>query len=218
MKSLIASASVLALIAATFLIFPHESTLPSALGAGDAEACARLDEAEYIGVDGCKKCHFKQWMSWKKTDMAKSFETLKAGEAKDAKVKAKLDPAKDYTKDATCVECHTTGYGKTGGYPAIVEGKAWTEDETKRAAAMEGVQCESCHGPGSLTGPYKKDHEDFKKEEVLKLGMIEPDKDNCLSCHNDKNPTMAKDAKFDYEAAIKDDKKIHVHVPLKKQH
>ncbi len=218
MKSLIVSSCVLVLLATLFVLLPRDATLPSALGAADAEACARLDEAEYIGVDGCKKCHFKHWMSWKKTDMAKTFDVLKAGEAKEEKVKAKLDPDKDYTKDASCLECHTTGYGKKGGYPAVVEGKAWTDDEKKRAADMEGVQCESCHGPGSKYSPYKKDNEDYKIDDVLKLGLVHPNKDNCVTCHNESNPTQPKDAKFDYEAYTKDPKKIHVHVPLKKKH
>lgn len=218
MKSLIVSASVLALSLSLFLALPRNELVADATAASDNSACALVEGAEYIGAEGCKKCHFKQYLSWKKTEMAKSFTTLKAGEAKEAKEKAKLDPAKDYTKDATCLGCHTTGYGKAGGYPALVEGKAWTEEETKRAAAMEGVQCESCHGPGDKYAAYKKDHDDYKLKEVLDMGLVHPDKDNCVSCHNEKNPTMAKDAKFDYEAATKDATKIHNHVPLKKKH
>lgn len=184
-----------------------------------AATCPRFeDKPTYIGADGCKKCHFKQHSSWKKTVMASSFDKLKPDVAAEAKKKAKLDEKKDYTKDAKCLPCHTTGYGKEGGYPEVVEGKAWTEEETKRAAAMQNVQCEACHGPGSLTGPYKKDHEDFKKEDVLKLGMIEPDKKNCESCHNEKSPFWDKDKPFKYEEAIKDATKVHQHVELKKKH
>ena len=104
-----------------------------------------------MGADSCKKCHFKQFNGWKKTPMAKAFDSLKPGQAAESKKKFNLDEKKDYTKDAKCVECHMTGYGKPGGYPKIDEGKEWTEDETKRATTMENVQCESCHGPGSLT-------------------------------------------------------------------
>ncbi|MCP2520118.1 hypothetical protein NLC26_02545 [Candidatus Aminicenantes bacterium AC-708-M15] len=44
-------------------------------------------------------------------------------------------------KKYTCGECHTTGYDETGstGYPGIVG--SW---------AFEGIQCEACHGPGSI--------------------------------------------------------------------
>jgi len=180
--------------------------------------CGRDDKPSYVGADSCKKCHFKQFTSWKKTPMAKAFDLLKPDQAAEAKGKYKLDPKKDYTKDAKCVACHTTGYGLAGGYPAIVEGKAWTEEETKRAATMENVQCESCHGPGSLTGPYKKDNEKFAKADVLKLGMIEPTEENCKTCHNDKGATYDKDRKWDYATFIKDQTKVHQHVELKNKH
>lgn len=189
------------------------------VGTTAAGACPRFeDKATFAGADSCKKCHFKQHSSWKKTTMATSFEKLKPDAVADVKKKFNLDPKKDYTKDAKCLECHTTGYGKEGGYPAVVEGKDWTEDEKKRAAMFENVQCESCHGPGSLTNVYKKDNEEYKKEEIMKRGMIEPNLKNCETCHNDKNPTYTKEKALDYEKAIKDPTKVHVHVELKKKH
>jgi len=187
------------------------------VGSSDGATCS-LQNPEYVGAKSCKACHFAQHTSWKKTEMSKAFETLKPGQKAEAKTRHGLDPQKDYTKDPTCVACHTTGYGKPGGYPAIVEGKEWTDDEKKRATEMEGVQCEACHGPGSLTGPYKKEHEDFKKADVLALGMIEPKKENCEGCHNTKSPTIAKDYVLDYDAMTKDADKIHKHVPLKNKH
>src|SRR6476660_9123512 len=136
-----------------------------------AATCPRLEDASYTGADSCKKCHFKQFNSWKKTKMAKAFDSLKPGTAAEAKKKFNLDEKKDYTKDAKCIECHVTGYGKAGGYPKLPEeGKTWTEEETKRATTMENVQCESCHGPGSLTNVWKKDHEDYKKADLLAKG------------------------------------------------
>jgi len=50
----------------------------------------------------------------------------------DAKQRAGLDPARDYTTDAKCLECHTTGYGGVDGYPASPD-------------VMGCVSCESCH-------------------------------------------------------------------------
>jgi hypothetical protein len=197
------------------------------VGAGSADlllpevsdpGCPRAEDASYVGADSCKKCHFKQFNGWKKTTMAKAFDALKPGNAVENKKKFNLDEKKDYSKDAKCVPCHVTGYGKAGGYPEIVEGKTWTEDETKRATSMENVQCEACHGPGSLTNVYKKDNEQYAKAEILKRGMIEPDEANCKTCHNEKSPTIAKDAKFDYAASTKDPTKVHDHVPLKHKH
>jgi len=198
---------------------PRSWSSPAPDAAGDAAAtCPRLEDASYTGADSCKKCHFKQFNGWKKTKMAKAFDTLKPGNAAEAKKKFNLDEKKDYTKDAKCVECHTTGYGKAGGYPKIEEGKKWTDDETKRASAMENVQCESCHGPGSLTNVWKKAHEDYKKADLLAKGMINADETNCKTCHNDKSPTIPKDYKFDYAALTKDAEKVHEHIPLKGNH
>lgn len=198
---------------------PSSWTPPPADVPGDETAgCPRVEDASYTGADSCKKCHFKQFNGWKKTKMAKAFDSLKPGNAAEAKKKFNLDEKKDYTKDAKCVECHVTGYGKPGGYPKIVEGTAWTADETKRAPTMENVQCEACHGPGSLTNVWKKDHEDYKKADLLAKGMINPDEANCKTCHNEKSPTLTKDSKLDYATLTKDPEKVHEHVPLKQKH
>lgn len=204
-------------VAVAALLGAAKAPSPTVYGTA-VDSCGREDKPQYAGADSCKKCHFKQHAAWKKTQMAKAFDTLKPGAAAEAKKKFGLDEKKDYTTDAKCVECHVTGYGKEGGYPAIVEGKAWTDDEKKRATSMEGVQCEACHGPGSLTNAYKKDNEQYKKEEVTKRGLIAPDEANCKTCHNEKSPTVTKDYKFDYKALTQDKDKIHVHVPLKHKH
>ena len=81
-----------------------------------AQAVIANKGAAYLGAGACKKCHIKVYNSWKKTKMAKAFDTLKPGEDAEAKTKLKLDPQKDYTKDVKCLECHTTGFGMPGGY------------------------------------------------------------------------------------------------------
>jgi hypothetical protein len=129
-------------------------------------------------------------------------------------------PGKDFTKDPKCLACHTTGYGTPTGYPAPpAEGKAWTEAEQQRATRLAGVTCEACHGPGSLYGPYKKDHEQFKLEEIQKLGATTPPTaKQCLVCHVKECPTMPADYTFDFEKAKKSSKDFHEHVPLKYPH
>lgn len=197
----------------------RSSSSPVAVQPEDpAATCPRAEEAQFVGADSCKKCHFQQFKGWKETKMAAAFDSLKPDKAVEAKKKFKLDEKKDYTKEAKCVECHVTGYGKPGGYPKIEEGKKWTEEETKRAATMENVQCESCHGPGSLTNVLKKDNENYKKADLLAKGMINPDEANCKTCHNDKSPTVGADYKFDYKALTSDPAKIHPHRPLVHKH
>jgi len=179
-------------------------------------ACA-ADGAEFISQKGCKKCHFKQASSWKKTVHANAMDTLKPGEAADAKTKAGLDPNADYTKDPKCLKCHTTGYGQPGGYPAYKD--AWSEDEQKLAKDNDGVGCEACHGAGSLYAPYKKDHEDYKRPDVAKLGLETPvTAENCTGCHNKESPTAGDDYAFDFEKMKANGEAIHEHIPLKHEH
>ncbi len=54
---------------------------------------------QFVGSETCKECHRKTTRSWGKTKMALAFEILKPGERKEAKLKFKLDPQKDYTQE-----------------------------------------------------------------------------------------------------------------------
>ena len=185
---------------------------------GVAEDAGASKQPEYIGPANCKACHFKQHKSWTKTPLAQAFEHLKPDQAVEKKKACGLDPKKDYTTDPKCLKCHTSGYGTPSGYPALTEGKAFTDEEKKRAAANEGVTCEACHGPGSLYVPYKKDHKDYKREEIRKLGAVAPvTADNCAPCHVKECPTMPADYSFKFEDH-KDSDKLHAHKKLKKEH
>jgi len=162
-----------------------------------------------VGGNTCKKCHIKVYNSWKKTKMAKAFDTLKPGEDAETKTKLKLDPKKDYTKDAACLECHTTGFDLPGGYKIGSE----------TAQNYEGVGCESCHGPGSKFIVIHKDammkKQKFTFDEVSKVGQHKPDAKSCTICHNLRNPTAGPDYHFDYEKYKTED--IHEHFPSKEK-
>jgi hypothetical protein len=183
-----------------------------------AEVGADEPKATYVGSSKCMKCHSKQLLSWKKTKLAASMETLKPAtdEASKARAevlkKAGLDPAKDYTTDAKCLPCHVTGYGKEGGYPEKI-----TADNEAVVKAMGSVSCESCHGPGSRYVEYKnqkrKENKDatFTREEMEKLGLVHPTEETCKACHNDTAPIKPETA-FKFEEAKA---KVHDHVELK---
>jgi len=118
----------------------------------------------FVGAKKCKACHLKQFNSWSESRMAKSFDLLKPGANAAAKKKAKLDPDKDYTKDATCLACHTTGYGKPGGFVDI----ASTPD-------LAGVGCEMCHGPAGtyLQKEYMSlQNKEYKKASLVGVGLV----------------------------------------------
>ncbi len=190
------------------------------MGAVANEASAEDKKADptFIGASKCKKCHLKQHKSWKKTALATTFESLKPDVKADEKKAAKLDPKKDYTKDPTCLKCHTTAYGTAGGYPAVVKDKKWTEAETAQAALNEGITCESCHGPGSEYSVFKKKKKEYKRDEIRALGAVTPPTaESCAPCHVKECPTMPADYKFDFEKAKVSDA-VHAHKKLKYDH
>ena len=80
-------------------------------------------DAEFVGSAKCKKCHLAEHKSWVGLKHAKALEILRPGNSKEAKEKAKPDPAKDYTKGAACVACHTVGFLKAGGTVLQRQGK-----------------------------------------------------------------------------------------------
>lgn len=154
-----------------------------------AEKEVAKEKAQFIGVDGCAKCHKKestgnQLEHWQNSKHASAFATLATPEAKEiAAAKGIADPQ----KDAKCLKCHVTGHGVDPGLIATpAEGK-------KGLLATDGVSCESCHGPGSLYKDRKvmKDH-----DASIAAGLVIPDAKTCEKCHNDESPTFES---FDFE-------------------
>lgn len=160
--------------------------------------------AQYLGAARCKACHLVQSKSWEQTGMAKSFEVLKPGAAAKAKTSRKLDPKKDYTRDAACISCHVTGFGKPGGFVSI-----------EKTPLLAGVQCETCHGPG---GGYLKpnlmslQNKEYKRAELLAAGLTAPEDKICITCHNEKSPFYKP---FDFKVRKP---QVHEHLALKFPH
>lgn len=159
-----------------------------------------LADAQYVGSDKCKKCHFKEYKSWKETKKYETFEVLMPGKAADVKAKHGLDASKDYTRDESCIKCHVTGYGHEGGYAMPPEGD---EKAAKKAKKLAGVGCESCHGPGSayidLHEEILKSKREYTRDEMYAAGMWKIEATVCTSCHNEENPTHDAANPFDFE-------------------
>ena len=84
--------------------------------AADVAMAGEGSSYSYVGSFRCKKCHLGEHKSWEATKMAKSLDILKPCQHKEAKEKFKIDVGKDYTKEASCLKCHTTGFQRPGGY------------------------------------------------------------------------------------------------------
>ena len=109
---------------------------------------APAGEATYLGADKCKMCHIKQHATWMKMGHSKAIEALSAEEQKNPE----------------CVKCHVTGYGKTGGFESM-----------EKTPKMANVQCEACHGAGSV---HMKAPMPEKKKTINGKGI------DCRECHS----------------------------------
>ena len=152
--------------------------------AKDDEDDADSATLKYIGVNGCKKCHKtekqgNQFGIWSESAHAKAFETLKSPEA--VKIAKEKGIAKAPHEAAECLKCHVTGNDK----PA--------EMMSARFSVEDGVQCETCHGAGSM---YKKKTIMKDREQSIANGMTAISvKDGsaekqCRTCHNEESPTF----------------------------
>ena len=105
--------------------------------------------AQHVGSDACRDCHKSEYETWAASPHAAAVATLsKAGKS----------------THADCLACHTTGFGRPGGFPR--EGVVESHTDLAR------VGCESCHGPGG----------EHVKQGAAKIGSIVSLGDKCDSC------------------------------------
>lgn len=83
----------------------------------------RSEEREqvYATDEACKTCHAEAHRIWAGSRHARAYATLK-------EVNKSFDPE--------CLQCHTTGFEKPGGFISEVD-----------TPELKNVQCEMCHGP-----------------------------------------------------------------------
>jgi hypothetical protein len=167
-----------------------------------APAAQAADKASFEGVRVCSKCHDLQGESWATTTHAKALDLLKPQARAEAKKKAKLDPAKDYSQDKDCLGCHTTGYGEPGGYdPAL---------PPAQAKSLGAVGCESCHGAGSQ---FKSEHGDAEgrlkkgggatpRKVLVEKGQNFNYEKACAACHQPAGQAHAKGPASPFTAAV----------------
>jgi hypothetical protein len=114
--------------------------------------------ADYVGISACTVCHSGGLaadvvQSWSQTEHASVFKNNISGIG-------------ETTYPATCYPCHTVGYDlnstiPNGGFDKVAKQVGWTPptgtlspanwdalpDQLKNVA---NIQCENCHGPGSM--------------------------------------------------------------------
>ena len=112
------------------------------------------DQAVYVGSAACKDCHPKPYESYVKY-------SKKAHSSQSIKIMAKKLTPEELRG---CFGCHTTGYGKPGGFKSF--------EETPELA---NAGCEVCHGPGSA-------HVDSGGDPAKIQAKMEMA--GCEACHN----------------------------------
>lgn len=145
----VAAAAALLCLCAAGALWAQGGAKPAPLSAAQAQDKSPL----YIGSQACNECHEEQFKSFKAyAKKAKSYNSVK---------KMLHSVTADELKK--CYECHTTGYGRPGGFVS----------EAKTPHLAE-VGCESCHGPGSL-------HAQSQARKDIRAKLSAKD---CESCHN----------------------------------
>lgn len=109
-------------------------------------------EIIYVGSDACMECHpteFANFVSYaKKSHSFQSIERLQKGLTEN--------------EIEQCYSCHTTGYGKPGGFVSL--------EETPH---LKNAGCEVCHGPGAV-------HVQRQDKTSIKMHLT---KEDCEECH-----------------------------------
>ncbi len=127
-----------------------------------ARPCSAAEEVLYVGSKACSQCHEKQYENFSKySKKAHAWDSV-------AIMKSKLKEQ----ELKQCYECHTTGYGRKGGFVS--------KEATPHLA---DVGCESCHGPGGEHAA-SGDPKQIKRRPAV---------ETCTACHN---PQRVEDFNF----------------------
>jgi Cytochrome c554 and c-prime len=123
-------------------------------------------QAAYVGGAACEDCHDEAAKFWAKTRHAGAWKTL-------------VDRGQQF--DFDCIGCHVTGWNEKGGANLA-------HNDTLR-----DVQCETCHGPGSI-------HVAKGGEEKPFAIALAPEKNLCFDkCHTTEHSDT-----FQWEAYMRD--------------
>lgn len=165
---------------------------------------ATAGEFQYVGVKKCRSCHKKELIGdqiakWKEGKHAAAFDSLASDKALEYAKEKGIEGSPQ--KADECLKCHVTAFDAD---PASIKNKL---------SAADGVQCESCHGPGSR---YRKKKIMADEDKAIANGLIKPTEKHCITCHNDESPawnperyTLANGSKVGFDFAQASEKISH---------
>lgn len=100
--------------------------LKQALGEAAFNKAMDSKQYSYVGNAKCRLCHRDFFIGRKEDAHDHAYENLVAADDK-------------FAENSRCLTCHTTGYGVKNGFQSM-----------RRTPRLANVQCEGCHGPGSV--------------------------------------------------------------------
>ena len=143
-------------------------------------------EHGFVGTKTCGMCHKSekqgsQLSIWQNSKHALAYEGLNSAKA-DEIAKSKGFQTKAI-ETPECLKCHASGYN--------VDAKLLGD----KFNMSDGVQCETCHGPGA---DYKSKKIMENREEAMANGLMVPEniEEFCITCHNAESPTYVE---FNFE-------------------
>jgi len=154
---------------------PPVTPLRKALGNNAYQRAMKSGKYHYVGNKKCRLCHRDFFVGRMKDPHVYTYERL---------------VATGYQKNGRCLICHTTGYSVKTGFT-----------DFKTTPDLVGVQCEGCHGPGSVHVSRQAKEQGFgipqinfnrggkKGKKKIKGGFLAGTdrprmiKRMCLSCH-----------------------------------
>jgi len=137
----------------------------------EREAADTLPGPKYVGALACATCHGAQsgsraYGTWRMSRHAAAYATL--GTARAGEIARAMGVSGNPQAADRCLACHATG----GGEPS---GRFLDSFDV-----AHGVQCESCHGPGS---EYLAQAVMLDPVAASDAGLREVDRTTCTRCH-----------------------------------
>lgn len=156
---------------------------------GQEPADSVSNEAFFVGEAACRPCHQREgsddiFKRWRRSRHAQAYNVLALPESREIARLSGIDV--DPYDSPVCLGCHVTAAGT----------EEWQRDDT--FTFEDGIQCETCHGPGSL-------HIEAVARGDTKAGIIIPDEEFCLVCHNNKGSHSAvlETTEFNYDQFLR---------------
>ncbi len=137
----------------------------------DSASPQPLPGPRYVGSLACRSCHGvesdnREYGKWRYSKHAQAYAVL--GTDRATEIARELGESRKPQKSDRCLQCHVTGAGEPAG----------RFDPSFDPA--QGVQCESCHGPGS----------EYMAEAIMRDPVAAPDaglreitEATCAPCH-----------------------------------